>query len=122
MALDRPIRSSRRVYLFAGYSWLFAASMLAIGALAVVSLASREGVASALIGAVFFGGIAAAAIWFGGRVRRAELRISPHSVVVRNPIHCHIVPSLPSRPFSRECDTARQKWHARHRRLPHRWA
>jgi hypothetical protein len=92
VALDRPIRSTRRIGFVVACAWLFAVAMLAIGAPAVVKWGSQEGVGSALADTAFFGGIAAAAIWYGVRVRRAELRISSRSVIVRNPIRCHTVP------------------------------
>jgi hypothetical protein len=90
VALNRPIRSTRRLYIFAAFAWLFAAAMIATGATGVSSFEQREGLLAALGFVTFFAAISVPAIWYAMRVRRAELRVSAKSVVVRNPVRCYV--------------------------------
>lgn len=91
VALDQPIRNSRRVWFCAGFSWLFGAFMLCIGVLIAVRSA-HEGVAAAVGGVAFGVVIALPAFWYGTRIREAQLRITDRSVVVRNPIRAVTAP------------------------------
>jgi hypothetical protein len=90
VALGTPIRSTRRVYSFALYAWLFGACMVALGVAVLLKFATREGPGSVVATFVFFGGLAASAGWYGARLGRAELRIDPRSVLVRNPLRSHV--------------------------------
>jgi hypothetical protein len=92
VAVGRPIRNARRIWFFAGYSWLFSAAMLVLGAATVVKWAGRGETLSALGGVAFFGALTAVPAWYGLRIWRAELLIAERTVIVRNPIRCHELP------------------------------
>lgn len=85
VALGQPIRNGRRTHFFAWYAWLFGAAMLGVGALVAVRFA-HEGGGSVLFGLTFGLAFALPAVWLGARVQGAQLRITDHDVVVRNPI------------------------------------
>jgi len=85
VALDEPIRNSRRVWFFAAYALLFGLSMLGIGVVLAIRFA-HEGMPASLAGLAFGVVTALPALWFGARVREAQLRITSRSVTVQNPI------------------------------------
>lgn len=91
IALDQPIRNSRRVSFFAGYAWLFGAFMIVI--MALTASRSNGSLLEALAAVAFGLAVGLPALWYGTRIRRAELRISAAgSVVVRNPLRSVIAP------------------------------
>jgi hypothetical protein len=90
VAIDAPIRNMRRVRLFSGYCWFFAAGMFGCGVLVAVRF-THEGAGAALGGIAFGVAFAMPAVWYGKRLRRAKLRINPPSVVVQNPIHRYVL-------------------------------
>jgi hypothetical protein len=91
VALGQPIRNERRTAFLAGYAFLFALSMLGVGAIVDARFGTREPLEAG--GAtVFFAALAFVAVWLGNRMRQASLRINVDAVVVKNVVRSHDVP------------------------------
>lgn len=91
VALDHPIRNTRRVYAFSIYAWLWAGAMILVAAIFASRFAATEPL-GVLAGALFFIVLALAYLWYGQRIRRDELRVGAQVLVIRNPIRCYTIP------------------------------